>query len=125
MFETALLFLNQLSEASSTIQRIWRGYRARKNLPKRPPPKKKPLKVPKRKRFTAETLRRVWARSQFEPSGSGYLHSTDFGYLEYDLWEHMDNPPSEYEIGLKNRKVRRVMILVLIETLSLISSVNR
>lgn len=56
-------------------------------------------------RFTKETLRRAWARKYYEPSTSTYLHDTDEGYLEYDLWEHTDNPPQGHRFGLITRKV--------------------
>lgn len=58
-----------------------------------------------RPRFGADVLRRVWARSEFEPAGQSYLHATDFGYLEYNIWEHVENPPEGHESGLITRKV--------------------
>jgi hypothetical protein len=109
VLDTSALFVSQASEATSVIQRIWRGYSTRKNLPTKPPPKERRVKVPKRERFKPSTLRRVWARSQYEPSTSSYLHNTDFGYLEYDLWEYQDHPPQGYTVGLKNRKVRQTL----------------
>jgi hypothetical protein len=58
-------------------------------------------------------LRRVWARSHYEPSTSTYLHNTDFGYLEYDMWEHMNQPPEGETVGLKIRKVRQKEFVIL------------
>ncbi len=77
----------------------------RKNLPKRRLKRRKQKKRVIPVRYDEATLRRVWARSQFEPSGSGYLHSSDFGYLEYDIWEHTDRPPQGETVGLINRQV--------------------
>jgi hypothetical protein len=118
VLDTSALFVSQASEATTVIQRLWRGYSTRKNLPTKPPPTERRVKVPKRERFKPSTLRRVWARSQYEPSTSTYLHHTDFGYLEYDLWEYQDHPPQGYSVGLKNRKVRATFLSFLFLSLS-------
>lgn len=53
-----------------------------------------------------ETLRRVWARSLFEPSlDTSYLHSTDIGYKHFDLWTHTHHPPRGEAHGLRTRKI--------------------
>jgi hypothetical protein len=106
--DTASTFVTQLSEASTLVQKLWRGYSTRKNRqePVIPQKKERKGKVQRRDRFSGATLRRVWARSHYEPSTSTYLHNTDFGYLEYDMWEHMNQPPEGETVGLKIRKVR-------------------
>jgi hypothetical protein len=55
------------------------------------------------------TLRRVWSRKDFEPAGNKWLHTTDFGRLEYDMWEHADNPPRGSDHGLRINKVHAVV----------------
>lgn len=112
-----MLYVIELSEAALSVQRTWRGHWCRMNLPKKPVPRKRiPKKYVPKQRYSAEILRRVWARTAFEPQGdgkggpggrTGYLHNTDFGYLEYDIFEHIDHPPRGREtVGLVTRKLR-------------------
>lgn len=70
---------------------------------RRPRPPRRPVQP--KSRFSVETLRRVWARRDFEPSWGKWLHTTEFGRLEYDLWEHADNPPRGSDHGLRINKV--------------------
>ena len=89
--------------------RTWRGHYCRMRLPKKPPPPKlRPKPRELKPRFGADVLRRVWARSEFEPAGQSYLHNTDFGYLQYNIWEHTEDPPEGSDVGLLTRKVCRV-----------------
>eukprot|EP00981_Chlorochromonas_danica_P001633 scaffold351_cov162-Ochromonas_danica.AAC.18 len=104
--EVAVATVVAMDEACLTIQRTWRGHRARMHLPRRPPPPKKRLvKKILPGRLSAETLRRVWARELFEPSDQPYLHNTDFGYDRFDMWEYADQPPEGRDHGLVTRKV--------------------
>lgn len=114
-------FFNQTSEASTEIQRLWRGHRQRsqKVLTIQPPPpaKKKPRfpppKVIPRPRFSQATLRRVWSRKDFRPANNKWLHTTDFGHLEYDMWEFTDNPPAGSANGMRLNKVLIVCLNIL------------
>jgi hypothetical protein len=100
------LFVISLDDASMMIQRTWRGFWARKHRPRpRPPPKMRPKPRVVKGRLLPETLRRVWARSLFEPSGRSYLHKTDVGYKAYNMWEHAQRPPAGQPHGLRTRKI--------------------
>lgn len=100
------LFVISLDDASMMIQRTWRGFWARKHRPRpRPPPKMRPKPRVVKGRLLPETLRRVWARSLFEPSGRSYLHKTDIGYKAYNMWEHAQHPPAGHKHGLRTRKI--------------------
>lgn len=49
-----------------------------------------------------DVLRRVWARSHFEPGG-GWPGRQD--EVLYDMWEHTDKPPAGRDYGLRTYKV--------------------
>ncbi|KAJ1441104.1 hypothetical protein B484DRAFT_415253 [Ochromonadaceae sp. CCMP2298] len=110
IFDTSMCFLSQTSEASTVIQKLWRGFKERSARWRPPKLKKKmtfpPPAVPKKSRFSAATLRRVWSRRHFEPENGKWLHTTDFGHLVYDMWEHVHNPPVGNLQGLRTNKVR-------------------
>eukprot|EP01032_Pedospumella_encystans_P025989 gene25989-29356_t len=116
---TSLSFFEQTSQATTDIQRLWRGHRSRsQKLPPvepAPAPKKvkskprfPPPKVIPRPRFSQATLRRVWSRKDFRPANNKWIHTTDFGHFEYDIWEYTDRPPAGNEQGMRLNKVRAV-----------------
>ena len=91
--------------------RIWRGHRTRSKIIRPIPPKPKPTrprpspKVIPKSRFSVDTLRRVWSRKNFEPANGKWLHTTDFGRLEYNMWEYVDSPPVGSTTGMRINKV--------------------
>ena len=84
------------------LQRLWRGFRCRKRLAKRFAKLRREKMFPKNKGgITAETARRVWARTEFVPSGGVKGQKI----LEYDMLEYADRPPQGRDFGLKTFKV--------------------
>ena len=84
------------------LQRLWRGFRCRKRLAKRFAKLRREKMFPKNKSgITAETARRVWARTEFVPSGGVKGQKI----LEYDMLEYADRPPQGRDFGLKTFKV--------------------
>jgi len=77
------------------LRRRRKGYRKRDRQGKvqhRPP------------RISESAKRRNWARTGFVPT-AGWLHLTDYGYVDYDLWEHIDSPPKGDAHGFRTHKV--------------------
>lgn len=66
---------------------------------------RRPIPQVLKSRFNATTLRRVWSRRDFQPANGKWLHTTDFGHLEYDIWEHTHHPPIGNAHGLRTHKV--------------------
>jgi hypothetical protein len=104
---------SSIKNAALRIQRsVWRGHRARSMRVPKPPPRppkvyRRPApKVVPRPRHSVATLRRVWSRRDFEPANGKWLHTTDFGHLEYNMWEYVDQPPKGNDHGLRVHKVR-------------------
>jgi hypothetical protein len=121
--KTSVKYLVQMA-ACLSIQRVWRGHWSRvKNarVPIKPPPMKRrvlrrhgTLTLPLSENYIIVTfifiyvcvgmdvLRRMWARSNYEPHG-GWPGKLD--YLHYDMWEHVDKPPKGRDFGMKTYKV--------------------
>jgi hypothetical protein len=99
LLDTSALFLVQ-SVAAVTLQSNFRGAITRKKLAYRPP--ERPSKA-KLTRFTPQTIRRAWARSEFIPKG-GWPGRASL-VVEYDFREYKDRPPKGNTFGVKTPKV--------------------
>lgn len=99
LVDTSALFLVQTT-AAITIQKNYRGARTRKKLAMKPA--ERPKKAPPT-RFTPQTLRRVWARSEYAPKG-GWPGRASL-VVEYDFREYKDRPPKGSSFGIKTPKV--------------------
>ena len=98
--EGALLYALK-SEASTIIQKYYRGYLVRrlKLLNKKPKKWKKRLVT---SRFSVDVYRRMWGRSLYEPVGGWPIQET---VLEYDMWDHVFKPPKGRQFGIRTKKV--------------------
>lgn len=82
-------------------------------------PSKPPKKILRRRkvhinpRIKMEQLRRVWAARNFEPK-EGWPGGKYVWTLEYDMFEHVDNPPKGESHGFRNYKVCADPVLILV-----------